>query len=98
MHIAARSGDGEARGEDETEQHSVAKSDVVKSYEYAKGKFAIVEPEELKNLRLAGKKTVEISEFVKLEEIDPALYEKPYFVIPKVGHRRRHSRLCARAW
>ena len=85
MHIAARSGDGEARGEDESEQHSVAKSDVVKSYEYAKGKFAIVEPEELKNLRLAGKKTVEISEFVKLEEIDPALYEKPYFVIPKSG-------------
>jgi DNA end-binding protein Ku len=85
MHIAARHGEGEAQGEDETEQHSVVKSDVVKSYEYAKGKYAIVEPEELKNLRLAGKKTVEISEFVKQEEIDPALYEKPYFVIPKAG-------------
>lgn len=85
MHIAAKAGDGDASGEDEQEQHSVARRDVVKSYEYAKGKFAIVEPEELKNLRLAGKKTVEISEFVKLEEIDPALYEKPYFVIPKAG-------------
>jgi DNA end-binding protein Ku len=85
MHIAAKSGEGQESGEDEEEQHSVAKRDVVKSYEYAKGKFAIVEPEELKNLRLAGKKTVEISEFVKLDEIDPALYEKPYFVIPKQG-------------
>jgi len=85
MHIAAKAGDGEASGEGEEEQHSVAKRDVVKGYEYAKGKFAIVEPEELKNLRLAGKKTVEISEFVKLEEVDPALYEKPYFVIPKSG-------------
>jgi DNA end-binding protein Ku len=82
MQIASRAGDAR---ENETEPHSVAKADVVKSYEYAKGKFAIVEPEELKNLRLAGKKTVEISEFVKLEEIDPALYEKPYFVIPKSG-------------
>jgi DNA end-binding protein Ku len=85
MHIAARAEDGEGRGDDEPEQHSVAKSDVVKSYEYAKGKYAIVEPEELKNLRLAGKKTVEIAAFVKREEIDPALYEKPYFVIPKAG-------------
>jgi len=85
MHIAAKAGDGEANGDDEQEQHSVAKRDVVKSYEYAKGKFAIVEPEELKNLRLAGKKTVEITEFVKLEEVDPALYEKPYFVVPKSG-------------
>jgi DNA end-binding protein Ku len=85
MHIASRSGDGEAQSEDESEQHNVENSDVVKSYEYEKGKYAIVETEELKNLRLAGKKTVEISEFVKLEEIDPALYEKPYFVIPKAG-------------
>jgi len=85
MHIAAKSGKDEASDEDDQEQHSVAKRDVVKSYEYAKGKFAIVEPEELKDLRLAGKKSIEISEFVKLEEIDPALYEKPYFVIPKAG-------------
>ncbi len=81
MHIAAKTGDG--RDGDESDQHTVAKSDVVKGYEYAKGKYAIVEPDELKNLRLPGKKMVEISEFVKLEEIDPALYEKPYFAIPK---------------
>ena len=32
----------------------------MKGYEYEKGKYAIVEPAELKNLRLAGKKTIEI--------------------------------------
>jgi len=85
MHIAAKSSAVEPSVEDEEEQHSVAKRDVVKGYEYSKGKYAIVEPEELKNLRLAGKKTVEISEFVKPQEIDPAMYEKPYFVIPKAG-------------
>jgi DNA end-binding protein Ku len=66
-------------------QHAVAKSDIVKGFEYEKGKYAIVEPEELKNLRLAGKRTVEISQFSKLDEIDPVLYEKPYFVLPKSG-------------
>ena len=66
-------------------QHTVEKAGIVKGYEYEKGKYAIVEPAELKNLRLAGKKTIEISQFSKAIEIDPALYEKPYFVMPKAG-------------
>jgi DNA end-binding protein Ku len=66
-------------------QHTVEKADIVKGYEYEKGKYAIVEPAELKNLRLAGKKTIEITQFSKAIEIDPALYEKPYFVMPKAG-------------
>jgi len=78
----------DARGEAEAAngaRHAVAKADIVKGFEYEKGKYAIVEPEELKNLRLAGKRTVEISQFSKLDEIDPVLYEKPYFVLPKSG-------------
>ncbi|HEY4048425.1 MAG TPA: Ku protein, partial [Acidobacteriaceae bacterium] len=70
---------------DSANQHTVQKADVVKGYEYEKGKYAIVEPAELKNLRLAGKKTVELSQFSKSTEIDPALYERPYFVLPKPG-------------
>jgi DNA end-binding protein Ku len=67
------------------QQHTVDRADIVKGYEYEKGKYAIIEPAELKNLRLAGKKTIEISQFAKASEIDPALYEKPYFVMPKAG-------------
>jgi DNA end-binding protein Ku len=70
---------------EEPAERRVEKSDIVKGYEYEKGKYAIVEPDELKNLRLAGKKTIEISQFSPLVEIDPALYEKPYFVMPKAG-------------
>ena len=66
-------------------QHTVEKADIVKGYEYEKGKYAIVEPAELKNFRLAGKKTIELSQFSPAGEIDPALYEKPYFVMPKAG-------------
>jgi DNA end-binding protein Ku len=69
----------------EDNTRTVDKADIVKGYEYEKGKYAIVEPEELKNLRLAGKKTIEISQFAKGSEIDPVLYEKPYFVMPKDG-------------
>src|SRR5271154_5764455 len=66
-------------------QHTVEKADIVKGYEYEKGKYAIIEPAEIKNLRLAGKKTIEISQFSMASEIDPALFEKPYFVMPKAG-------------
>jgi DNA end-binding protein Ku len=82
LHIAPPARD---KIEQEPAQHTVDRADIVKGYEYEKGKYAIVEPEELKNLRLAGKKTIEISQFAKAAEINPALYEKPYFVMPKAG-------------
>jgi DNA end-binding protein Ku len=87
LHIAPQARDPEATREVEESavRHTVERADIVKGYEYEKGKYAIVEPAELKNLRLAGKKTIEISQFAKANEIDPALYEKPYFVMPKAG-------------
>ncbi len=66
-------------------EQAVERADIVKGYEYEKGKYAIIEPAELKNLRLAGKKTIEVSQFSRASEIDPALFEKPYFVMPKAG-------------
>jgi DNA end-binding protein Ku len=66
-------------------EHTVERADIVKGYEYEKGKYAIIEPAELKNLRMAGKKTIEVSQFSRASEIDPALFEKPYFVMPKAG-------------
>jgi DNA end-binding protein Ku len=87
LHLASRERK-DARAEEVATNgasHAVAKADIVKGFEYEKGKYAVVEPEELKNLRLAGKRTVEISQFSSLDEIDPALYEKPYFVLPKSG-------------
>ena len=87
LHLAPQARDmGTAREVEESPaQHTVERADIVKGYEYEKGKYAIVEPAELKNLRLAGKKTIEISQFSKASEIDPTLYEKPYFVMPKAG-------------
>ncbi len=85
LHIAPKLRGPETSSQVLSEERAVEKADIIKGYEYAKGKYAIVEPEELKNLRLAGKKTIEISQFCRAAEIDPALYEKPYFVFPKPG-------------
>jgi len=74
--------DGDHDGE---ERHSVEKTDIVKGYEYEKGKYAIIEPDDLKRLRIPSKDTLEIAQFAAASDVSPFLYEKPYFVVPKKG-------------
>lgn len=59
--------------------------DIVKGYEYSKGKYLTVEPEEIANLRIESRTSLEVKKFVGLDEIPPALFEKPYFVVPEPG-------------
>ncbi len=64
------------------EEGAVDNSDIVKGYEYSKGQYVTIEPEEIANLRIASKHTMEVKQFVDEAEIDPAYFEKPYFVVP----------------
>lgn len=64
------------------DEEAVDKSQVVKGYEYTKGKYLVVEPEELAKLRIPTKSVIEIHQFVDISELHPALFEKPYFVRP----------------
>jgi DNA end-binding protein Ku len=81
LHVAAKGHEAH----DEEEPHVVDKSEIVKGYEYEKGKYAIIEPEDLKRLRIPGKDTLEITQFSSVDEVPPSLYVKPYFVVPKKG-------------
>ncbi len=60
----------------------VDNSEIVKGYEYSKGKYVIVEPDEVKKLRLETQNTINVAQFVEARELPPALFEKPYFVVP----------------
>jgi DNA end-binding protein Ku len=60
----------------------VANSDIIKGYEYSKGKYVVVEPEEIKQLRLETRKSINVAQFVDSKELPPYLFEKPYFVVP----------------
>ena len=64
------------------EDQPVDNSEIVKGYEYSKGKYLIIEPEEVKKLRLETKDSVEIAQFVDPMELPPYLFEKPYLVVP----------------
>ena len=58
------------------------KEDIVKGYEYSKGEFVMVEPEDIENLRIPSRQTLDIAQFVEKDEVDPTFFEKPYFVAP----------------
>lgn len=64
------------------DDEAVDDTQIVKGYEYTKGKYLIVEPDELAKLRIPTKSVIEIRKFVDLAELPPGLYEKPYFVRP----------------
>jgi DNA end-binding protein Ku len=53
------------------------------SYEYRKGEYIIIENSELENLRVPSKHTIDVSQFVNLNELNPEFVEKPYFVVPE---------------
>jgi DNA end-binding protein Ku len=60
----------------------VERSDIVKGYEYQKDHYIEIDPEELNALRLPSKHTIDIVQFVGIDEIDPIYYDRPYYIVP----------------
>jgi DNA end-binding protein Ku len=61
----------------------VEKDEIVKGYEYRKGEYVMIEPSEIESLRVPSKHTIEVTQFVGLDELGPEYLEKPYFVVPE---------------
>jgi DNA end-binding protein Ku len=58
-------------------------SDIVKGYEYSKGEYVTIEPDEIENLRIPSRHTLEVVQFVDAGEVTPEFFEKPYFIVPE---------------
>lgn len=72
----------------------VKNEDIVKAYEYTKGKFVVLEDEDLEALRKENEdKAVEIIDFVKITEIDPIYFQRSYFMSPNEGGGKAYSLL-----
>src|SRR5271167_2388826 len=69
------------------------RSDIVKGYEYRKGEYVIIEPEEIKKIEPKTAKTMEILEFVKSTEVDPVYFESSYYMTPEEAGRRPYALL-----
>jgi DNA end-binding protein Ku len=75
------------------EDEEVDYSEIVKGYELAPGRYVVVEPEELAALEPAFTRTIEVEDFVQLDEIDAIYFDRPYFLVPARGGARSYRLL-----
>jgi DNA end-binding protein Ku len=61
----------------------VENEDIVKGYEVEKGKYVLLTDEEIDDIKLEAKKTIDLVQFVDLHEIDQLYYDRPFFVLPQ---------------
>jgi len=75
-------------------EREVEQDDLVKGYEYVKGKYVILSDEELKQLKEEHEdKSVKIIDFVRLEDIDPIYFNRSYFLGPGENGSKAYSLL-----
>src|SRR5215213_11867727 len=66
---------------------------IVKGYEYEKGKFVVLGEKDFQRVDLEATQTVDIQDFVDVEEIDPMFFYKPYYLEPQKGGDKAYALL-----
>jgi DNA end-binding protein Ku len=69
--------------------------DIVKGYEITPDQYVVVTPDELEAIEPRKTKTIDIEDFVDLEEIDPLFYDHPYYLLPGQGASKPYKLLVA---
>jgi DNA end-binding protein Ku len=67
--------------------------DIVKGFEYSKGKFIALTDADFKSAAIESSKAIDILDFVKAEEIDPRYFETPYYLVPAKGGEKPYALL-----
>jgi DNA end-binding protein Ku len=76
-----------------TDEVTVQRDELLKGYEFAKDQYVTFEPEEIKSMEIPSTQSIDIKEFVPLDQIDPLFYEKAYYLGPAVGGTKPYALL-----
>jgi DNA end-binding protein Ku len=60
----------------------VENEEITKGYEYEKGKYVLIDPKEIDELKLESKQTIDLARFVDEDAIDPRYFQTPYYLMP----------------
>jgi DNA end-binding protein Ku len=71
----------------------VDRSEIVKGYEYEKGQYVLVEPEEIKKITPASSRTMEILAFVDGDQIDPIYFDSSFLAVPEAQSKKAYRLL-----
>jgi DNA end-binding protein Ku len=75
------------------EDIEVPYEEIVKGYEISPGRYVVITPEELEALDPKKTRSIDIEDFVDLDEIDPLFYEHPYYLAPDTGAAKPYKLL-----
>lgn len=78
----------------EADGKEVPWDEIVKGYEYEKGRFVVLKDEDFQRADLEATQSVDIMDFVELEEIDPIFFDKPYYLEPEKRGEKAYGLLC----
>jgi DNA end-binding protein Ku len=76
------------------DERVVERNEIVKGYEYRKGEYVVIEPDEIKKIEPKTSKAMEILEFVPAGEVDPIYFETSYYLMPEEAGRRPYALLA----
>ena len=77
----------------ETDGKEVPWEEIVKGYEYEKGKYVILKEEDFNRIDIEATQTVDIMDFVELDDVNPMYFYKPYYLEPQKGGQGAYTLL-----
>lgn len=77
----------------ETHPKPIPWDDIVKGYEYEKGQYVVLAPEDFEKAAISSSRTIDILDFVKEEEVDFRFFETPYYLVPEKNGEKAYALL-----
>src|ERR1700736_3865619 len=77
----------------DADMKEVAADQIVKGFEYEKGRYIILNDEDFEKVRIESTHSIDITDFVDLERVDPKFFYKPYFLEPQKGGEKAYALL-----
>ncbi|GAB6180647.1 Ku protein [Desulfotomaculum defluvii] len=71
----------------------ISNEEIVKGYEYEKGKYVVMKDEDFESLPVESTRSINIVDFVDLSDIDPVYFEKAYYLAPGEGGQKVYELL-----
>lgn len=74
-------------------EKKVAWTNIVKGYQYKKGKYVVLTPEDFTKANVKANQLLEIEDFVEMSEVDPLYFDRPYYIVPAAQGVRAYNLL-----
>src|SRR6059058_5939765 len=75
----------------EADAKEVSADQIVKGFEYERGQYVVLKEEDFEKVRIESTHSIDITDFVNLEQVDPKFFYKPYFLEPQKGGEKAYT-------